>query len=186
MRIPSRRLGEFEVATDGGFWVAAGDGAEWRDATRHGLLGLLLEDVPRRHALADDERRTTTSLSGGDRAGPVSGVLEMRARPERSDELRAFIAEMVASTHEHEPGTRTYEWFMRADGTFCQRYERHVDLAAALAHCQTFWARFAGWFISLLMPTRCTVHGSPDLAVQGVLSVLQPTFIGHAGGFHRW
>ena len=123
--------------------------------------------------------------SGGDMAGPVSWVLETPVHPERSDELRALIEEMVANTHTHELGAQNYEWFMSADGRVCHLYERYVDSAAALVHCQTFGTRFAGRFMSLLTPTRCTVYGSPDAAVQAALSVLNPTYMGQAAGFYR-
>lgn len=118
-------------------------------------------------------------------AGSVSRVLELQVQDGRSDELRALMEEMVSNTHAHEPGTQHYEWFMTADGRQCHLYERYVDSAAAFVHCQTFGARFAGRFISLLTPTRCTVYGSPDASVQGALSVLNPTYMGQAAGFHR-
>ena len=118
-------------------------------------------------------------------AGPVSWVLELQVQAERSDELRTLMEEMVSNTHAHEPGTVGYEWFMSADGTQCHLVERYADSTAALTHCQSFGARFAGRFMSLLTPTRCTVYGSPDAAVQGALSVLRPTYMGQAAGFHR-
>ena len=118
-------------------------------------------------------------------AGSVSWVLETNVQAGRSDELRTLMEEMVSNTHAHEPGTVGYEWYMSADGSQCHLYERYVDSAAALTHCQTFGARFAGRFMSLLTPTRCTVYGSPDAAVQGALSVLRPTYMGQAAGFHR-
>jgi quinol monooxygenase YgiN len=118
-------------------------------------------------------------------AGSVSWVLELQVQPGRSDELRTLMEEMVSSTHAQESGTQGYEWFMSADGNQCHLYERYADSAAALAHCQTFGARFAGRFMSLLTPTRCTVYGSPDASVQRALSVLRPTYMGQAAGFHR-
>ena len=118
-------------------------------------------------------------------AGSVSWVLELRVKEGRSDELRALMEEMVSNTHAHEPGTQYYEWFMTADGSQCHLYERYADSAAALVHCHTFGARFAERFMSLLTPTRCTVYGSPDASVQGALSVLRPTYMGQAAGFHR-
>jgi|APGre2960657423_1045063.scaffolds.fasta_scaffold02069_3 quinol monooxygenase YgiN len=118
-------------------------------------------------------------------AGSVSWVLELQVQEGRSDELRALMEEMVSNTHAQEPGTQHYEWFMTADGRQCHLYARHADSAAALVHCQMFGARFAGRFMSLLTPTRCTVYGSPDASVQRALSVLNPTYMGQAAGFHR-
>lgn len=118
-------------------------------------------------------------------AGPVSWILEMQVQPGRADSLRALMEEMVSNTHAHEPGALNYEWFMNADGSQCHLYERYADSAAALTHCQTFGARFAGRFMSLLTPTRCTVYGAPDSAVQGALSALHPIYMGQAAGFHR-
>ena len=118
-------------------------------------------------------------------AGSVSWVLELHVQEGRSDELRALMEEMVSNTHVYEPGTQHYEWFMTADGRQCHLYERYADSAAALVHCQTFGARFAGRFMLLLTPTRCTVYGSPDASVQRALSVLNPTYMGQAAGFHR-
>jgi len=143
------------------------------------------EDAQMMLASAHGRHSITESLSGGEMAGPVSWMLEMQAQPERSDELRALMEEMVANTHSHEPGTLSYEWFMNADGTVCHLYERYADSAAVLVHLQTFGARFAERFMSLLTPTRFTVYGSPDTAVQGALSALQPTYMGQAAGFHR-
>ncbi len=117
--------------------------------------------------------------------GPVSWVMEMQVQPGRSDELRTLMEEMVSNTHANEPGTVAYEWYMNAEGSTCHLVERYADSAAALAHCTTFGARFAGRFMSLLTPTRCTVYGSPDAAVQRALSVLRPTYLGQAAGFHR-
>lgn len=118
-------------------------------------------------------------------AGPISWVLELQVQQGRSDELRTLMEEMVSGTHAHEPGTVGYEWFMSADGGQCHVVERYADSAAALAHCQTFGARFAGRFMSLLTPTRCTVYGSPDAALQSALSALHPAIMGQAAGFHR-
>ncbi len=117
--------------------------------------------------------------------GSVSWVLELQVQEGRSDELRALMEDMVSNTHSHEPGTLHYEWYMTADGRQCHLYERYADSAAALAHIHTFGAHFAGRFMSLLTPTRCTVYGSPDASVQRALSVLHPTYLGQAAGFHR-
>ncbi len=118
-------------------------------------------------------------------AGPVSWLLETRVQPGRSDELRTLMEEMVSNTHAHEPGAHNYEWFMSADGSTCHLSERYADSAAALTHCQTFGSRFAARFMSLLTPTRCTVYGSPDAALQAALAALSPTYMGQAAGFHR-
>jgi hypothetical protein len=38
---------------------------------------------------------------------------------------------------------------------------------------------------ALLTPTRCTVYGAPDAAVQQALAGLHPVVLGQAAGFHR-
>jgi quinol monooxygenase YgiN len=118
-------------------------------------------------------------------AGAVSWVLELQVQTERSDELRALMEEMVSSTHASEPGTVGYEWFMSADGATLHVFERYADSAAAMAHIQTFGERFAVRFFTLLTPTRFTLYGAPDSAVQGALAAMGPTLMGQAAGFHR-
>ena len=74
---------------------------------------------------------------------------------------------------------------MSPDGATLHLCERYADSAAAMAHIQTFSDRFAARFLSLLTPTRFTVYGSPDAAVQGALAAMHATFMGQAAGFHR-
>ncbi len=118
-------------------------------------------------------------------SGPVSWMLELDVQPGRSDALRSLMEEMVSSTHATEPGTLAYEWYVSADNRRCHVYERYADSAAALAHCQIFGARFLARFFALLTPTRCTVYGAPDAAVQQALAALHPAVLGQAAGFHR-
>lgn len=118
-------------------------------------------------------------------AGPVSWVLELQVRSGSSDALRTLMEEMVSSTHASEPGTHGYEWYMSADGNALHVCERYADSEAALAHLHTFGQRFAARFFALLTPTRFTIYGSPDAAVQGALAAMSPMYLGQAAGFHR-
>ena len=118
-------------------------------------------------------------------SGPVSWVLELKVQPGRSDELRTLMEEMVANAHAYEPGTQGYEWYMSPDGATLHLCERYADSAAAMAHIQTFSERFTARFLALRTPTRLTVYGSPDAAVQGALAAMHATFLGQAAGFHR-
>ena len=99
-------------------------------------------------------------------AGLVSWVLELQVQAGRSNELRALMEEMVTNAHACEPGTQGHEWYMSADGATLQLCGRYADSAAAMAHIQTFSERFVARFLALRTPTRLTVYGSPDAAVQ--------------------
>lgn len=118
-------------------------------------------------------------------AGPVSWVLELQVQSDSSDALRTLMEEMVSNAHASEPGTHGYEWYMSADGATLHVCERYANSEAALTHIQTFGERFAARFFALLTPTRFTIYGSPDAAVQGALSASNPTYLGQAAGFHR-
>ena len=65
-------------------------------------------------------------------------IVELEVNPDRVDELRGVMEEMVRVTRADEPGTVNYEWFLSDDGMVCHIYERYVDAAAAVVHSRTF------------------------------------------------
>jgi quinol monooxygenase YgiN len=117
-------------------------------------------------------------------SGTVSWNLRLTVQDGRLDELRALMAEMVASTRE-EPGTIAYEWFLSEDGRTCHIYERYADSEAVMAHVGTFGARFADRFLACLQPTSFTVYGQPSAEAKAALDGLGAVYLGTLGGFHR-
>lgn len=117
-------------------------------------------------------------------SGVVSWNLQLSVRDGRLDDVRALMAEMVASTM-NEPGTLGYEWFLSPDGGTCHTCERYADSAAVLAHLGTFGARFADRFLACLQPTSLTVYGEPSTEARTALDGFGAVYLGPLGGFHR-
>lgn len=106
------------------------------------------------------------------------------SKPGKIDALRTLMEEMVESTCA-EPGALVYEWFVSDDEGVVVLYERYADSAAALAHSDTFAAKFAGRFFDLADSTRFTVLGTPSDEVKAALSRPGRVFLQPFGGFAR-
>jgi hypothetical protein len=112
----------------------------------------------------------------------VSWLLEVAVKPDRLEDFRALMEEMVASTRA-EPGALGYEWFVSDDGGVVHLAERYANTAAALAHVGVFGERFAGRFLEAASPTRFTVMGTPSDDLKAALSGFDPVFLRPFGGF---
>lgn len=117
-------------------------------------------------------------------SGTLSWNLQLSVREGRLGDVRALMAEMVASTM-NEPGALGYEWFVTQDGATCHICERYADSSAALAHLGTFGATFADRFLACLQPTSFTVYGEPSAEAKAALDGLGAAYLGPLGGFHR-
>lgn len=115
----------------------------------------------------------------------VYWMLELEIQIGRTDDVRALMAEMVASTQANEAGALNYEWSLSADGKVCNIYERYVDSDATMVHIGTFGARFAARFMAVLKPIRLVVYGSPNASVKEALAGFGPTYMESAAGFSR-
>ena len=111
--------------------------------------------------------------------------LELSLKPGHEAKLAALVSEMVAATSANEAGTLSYEWSLSADGATCHIFERYADSAAVLTHLGAFGEKFAGRFLELLTPVRCSVYGSPSPEVKEGLAVLNPVYMRPVGGFNR-
>ena len=115
----------------------------------------------------------------------VAWLVELRIKDGRRQDLRTLIAEMVHSADANEPGTLDYEWSISPDGTTCHLFERYADSAAAIAHTNTFNARFVDRFLDVLIPIRVTAYGHFSPEARASLAPQGPIFMEPAGGFSR-
>jgi len=115
----------------------------------------------------------------------VYWILELNVQAGRENDFRGLMAEMVAATRAHEPGTLNYEWSTSADGSVCHIFERYVDSAAVMTHLATFGEKYAARFQEVLKPVRLVVYGSPDQAVKEKLAGFHAIFLQPVGGFSR-
>ncbi|MGI9037493.1 MAG: putative quinol monooxygenase [Gemmatimonadota bacterium] len=114
----------------------------------------------------------------------VSWNLQLSVRPDRLDDARDLIAEMVEATRE-EAGTVGYEWFMSGDGSACHINERYADSEAVLAHLANFGASFVDRFMGCFEPISLSVYGAPSDEARAVLDGFGASYLGSVGGFRR-
>jgi quinol monooxygenase YgiN len=114
----------------------------------------------------------------------VSWNLQLSVRPDRLDDARALIAEMVEATRE-EAGTLSYEWFLSGDGSVCHINERYADSEAALAHLANFGASFVDRFMGCFEPISLSIYGAPSDEARAVLDGFGASYLGSVGGFRR-
>ena len=115
----------------------------------------------------------------------VSWNLQLAIQDGCSDDARALMEEMVASTAADEPGALRYEWFLSDDGRQCHTCETYADSAAALTHLGNFGAKFAERFMACFAPTGFHVYGEPNDEVRDILDGFGAIYLGPFGGFTR-
>ena len=84
----------------------------------------------------------------------VYWLLELAINPDRFEDFKNLMAEMVEATQRNEAGALDYEWTISDDRQVCHLYERYQDSAAAMTHLESFGANFAARFMEVLKPTR--------------------------------
>ena len=114
----------------------------------------------------------------------VSWLVEVAVKPGELDNLRALIAEMVASTRD-EAGTIAYQWYVSSDGSTVHIYERYATSTAVMVHLQSFGSKFAERFFAAVDLTRWMIYGTPSAEVKSALNTFGPTYLGPFGGFVR-
>lgn len=112
-------------------------------------------------------------------------VLELAVQPERLNDLRSLMQEMVAAARNNEPGTLNYEWNLSADGTVCHIYVRYENPAAVMLHMAAFGTKFTSRFAALARITRMTVYGVPSAEVKAALAPYGAVYLAPLGGFKR-
>jgi len=115
----------------------------------------------------------------------ISWVVEATIQESQYEKLKTLSAEMVSSTHEHEPGTISYEWFVDEAATKCYICERYADSAAAMKHLETFGLKFAERLGQLVRIKRVTVFGSASEEVMKALGEEGTVFLSPLTGFTR-
>ncbi len=114
----------------------------------------------------------------------VYWLTEVDIRDGQADAFETLMRDMVAATHDTEPGTLTYEWSTNPAGKVCHIFERYEDSAAAMAHLRNF-RPFASRWVATFAPRRLTIYGSPSAEVVEALAAVRPEVLTMAGGFSR-
>ena len=114
----------------------------------------------------------------------VYWVLELAVRPDRLDDFRGLMREMVAAAAS-EPGTLNYEWNISSDGTACHIYVRYENPAAVMLHMASFGTQFDSRFAALAQITRMVVYGAPNAEVKAALAPYGAVYFAPLGGFAR-
>ena len=112
-------------------------------------------------------------------------MVELAIQPDRENELRPLVEEMVNATHNNEPGALDYEYYISNDGKVCHLFERYVDAEATITHLEGFKAVFADRFVKVFQPIRFVLYGSPSAEVREVLAGFNPIYMEAVGGFRR-
>jgi quinol monooxygenase YgiN len=115
----------------------------------------------------------------------VHWVLELSVDPDRFEDLKTLIADLIEATQRNEAGALNYEWAISEDRQVCHVYERYQDSAAAMTHLESFGANFAARFMQVVEPTRMVVYGTPSAQVKEALAVMDPVYMAPFGGFGR-
>jgi quinol monooxygenase YgiN len=115
----------------------------------------------------------------------VYWLLELAINPDRFEDFKNLMAEMVEATQRNEAGALDYEWTISDDRQVCHLYERYQDSAAAMTHLESFGANFAARFIEAVESTRMVVYGTPSAQVKEALAVMSPVYMAPFGGFRR-
>lgn len=115
----------------------------------------------------------------------VHWLLEVSIKDGQLDGFKELMGEMVARTHDTEPGTLIYDWLISEDGKVCHLYERYSDSPAVMAHLTSFGRYFADRFIAMTEPKNLFVYGDPSDEVKEGLAAFNPTFMKPIGGFAR-
>ena len=114
----------------------------------------------------------------------VTMILAASVREGRLDDARALMEELVESTRE-EPGTLVYEWFLGADGSSCEIYERYADSDAAVLHTRTFDAAYAARFDDCFELVSFALCGEPSDELRAMIGEDGVIYLGTWGGFCR-
>ncbi|MBO6826069.1 MAG: antibiotic biosynthesis monooxygenase [Sneathiella sp.] len=115
----------------------------------------------------------------------VYWIIEANVRDGKLDELKALMAEMSEATKADEPGALNYEWSLSEDETICHIFERYEDSDATMVHMGNFGSKFAGRFMGVLKPFRCTLYGAPDERVCNAMKPMGYVAMSSAAGFSR-
>ena len=114
----------------------------------------------------------------------VYWVFTLDMKPEKFDEFKALVSEIVAATSE-ESGTLTYEYSVSEDRKTVHIFERYRDSDAFVSHVENTFARFAQRFLELVTVTRLVVYGSPTEAAREKLNSFGAVYMTKFEGFSR-
>ena len=115
----------------------------------------------------------------------ISWHAELAVAPGQGERFHALTGEMVAAARA-EPGILSYQRFVSADGTLVHVYERYVSSAAAVAHLESFMARFSQRYSALVTRKRFTVCGHPSEALRTLLDGFGAIYMRPYGDFAYW
>jgi len=115
----------------------------------------------------------------------ISWTVVLELKPGELDNFRALTREMVEET-KSEPGALVYERFLSDDERTVYVHERYIDSAAAVAHLQTFGAKFGRQFAAMVERKQFMVFGSPSPELRAILDQFQPTYAAKLDGFARF
>ena len=117
-------------------------------------------------------------------AQPVSWNLQLSVQPDRLEDLRQVMADMVETTR-GEAGVLQYEWYIDATASTCHTTERYADSQAVLTHLSNFATHFADRFLACVKPTALYVYGEPSDEARAALDGFGAVYLGSFGGFHH-
>jgi quinol monooxygenase YgiN len=102
----------------------------------------------------------------------VYWVLEFAVNPDRFEDLKTLMAELVEATQRNEVGMLDNQWAISDDRQVFHIYERFQDSAVVMTHLQWFGANCAERFMKILKPTPIVVYGTPSVEVKDAFAGL--------------
>jgi quinol monooxygenase YgiN len=102
--------------------------------------------------------------------------------PGQDEAFRQTVAKVVAAV-EHEPGTLTYRWSMRADGKTFDVVEIYKDSNAVLEHIKDVRSNFGSDLGKTQKATKFVVYGDPNAEAKKALEGLHPEYESPFAGF---
>jgi quinol monooxygenase YgiN len=113
----------------------------------------------------------------------ISCLFTLAIHPEKLDEFKALIAEIVAATQQ-EPGTLVYEYSINEDNNTVHILERY-NVDDVVSHVDTTFAPYGERFLELCSITSLTVYGTPDAEIRKRLDPFGAVYMTPFDGFSR-
>lgn len=115
----------------------------------------------------------------------IHWIVEFTVKDGKRAGLEALVSTMVAATKANEPDTRSYAWYISADGRQAHVHERYAGSAAAVAHLKTFNANLAERLLATVDPVPMVVYGDPSRELRAAVAGFGAVHMAQIDGFAR-
>lgn len=116
----------------------------------------------------------------------INYVVEFTVKPGKLDDFKKMADWFIERSRADEPGTKTYQWYLTADGSMGYLHAGYDDSAGLVAHAggPNVQGRI-GDLLETADITRFEAFGNPNKEAQAVLDGFGAVVHGHYDGFSR-